>query len=124
MSKFELYTPCGKVIGGQQEVNKNIEYVRQLEPSENWDHLFGGLGPTCCSLKWSYLPNKVVPISQMARFCRAIGTTLSDNWNHLVRSRKPLAGVTSSYLGTKVKRQESRVKSQVSRVKVEVKDKI
>ena len=88
-----------------------------MEPSENWDHLFGELGPPCFSLKWSYLPDKVVPIARMARFCRTIGTTLSDNWNHLVIQMKTLAGETSSCLGGKVESQESRVKNQESRVK-------
>ena len=32
--------------------------VGPLEPSKNWDPLFGELGPPFCSLKWSYLPNR------------------------------------------------------------------
>ena len=44
----------------------------------------GELGRPCFSQTWSYLPDKVVPIARMAKFCRTIGTTLSDNWNHLV----------------------------------------
>ena len=47
--------------------------------------LIGELGPTCFNLKWSYLPDKVVPIAQMAKLCpdrqlaqpcRKIGNTL------------------------------------------------
>ena len=52
-------------------------------------------GPLCRSLKWSTLPDKAVPIARMAKSCRTNGTTLSDNWNHLVRPMKPLAVVTS-----------------------------
>ena len=34
------------------------------------------LGPPCCSLNWSYLADKEVPIARMSQFCRTIGTTL------------------------------------------------
>ena len=66
-----------------------IEKVGELEPLENWDHLLRELGPPCFSLKWSYLPDKVVPITRMAKLCRTIRTTLSDNWDHLVGQLEP-----------------------------------
>ena len=87
----------------------HIELVGELEPSENWDHLFREFGPPCFSLKRCHLPEKVVPISQMGKFCRTIGTTLLDNWKHLVIQMKTLE--------SRVKSQESKVKSQDSRVK-------
>ena len=94
-----------------------------MEPSENWDHLFGELGPPSFSLKWSYLPDKVVPIARMAKFCRTIETTLSDNWNHLVgQLEQPCRtiGTTLSdnwnHLVTQMKTLESRVKNQQSTV--------
>ena len=74
------------------------------------------LGPICCGLKWFYLPVNVVLISRMAKLCRTIRTTLSDNWKLLVRPMK-LAVETSSCLCIKVKSQESIVKSQNLREK-------
>ena len=74
------------------------------------------LGPICCGLKWFYLPVNVVLISRMAKLCRTIRTTLSDNWKLLVRPMK-LAVETSSCLCIKVKSQESIVKSQKLREK-------
>ena len=62
-----------------------LELVGELKPSENWDPLFRELRPPCFSLKWSYLPDNVVPIIRIVQFFRTIGTTLLDNWNHLVR---------------------------------------
>ena len=111
-----------------------LNIVGQLEPSENWDHLFGELGPPCFSLKWSYLPDKVVPIARMAKICRTIGTTLSENWNHLVGQLEPpcLTNETTGWCNllmsgdksqeSRVKSQESSVKSKESRVKSKIKE--
>ena len=67
------------------------------------------------------MPDKVVPISQMAQFCRTIGTTLSDNWNHLVEQlEQPCRTIETTlsdnwnHLVIKMKTQKSRVKSQKS----------
>ena len=46
-----------------------------MESSDNWDQLFRELGPPCFSLKWSYLPDKGVPITRMVKFCLTIRTT-------------------------------------------------
>ena len=100
-----------------------------MEPSENCDHLFRELGPPCFSLKWFYLPDKVVPVARMAKFCRTIRTTLTDNWNHLVGQLEPPChrnentGWWNLFMSGGISR-ESRVKSQESRVKRRVWDNI
>ena len=99
-------------------------------------NFFIELGPPCCSLKWSYLPNKVVQIVRMCIFCRTTGTTFLDNRNHHFGQLKPPGHTNESngwwnllMSGGKckesiiknqelcVKSQESRVKNQESRVK-------
>ena len=82
-----------KVVLFAQQSGSNCANVQIL--SDNWNHFVGQLEPTC----------------------RKIGTTLWENWNHLVIQMKTLAGETSSCLGEKVESQESRVKNQESRVK-------
>ena len=92
---------------------------------ENWDHPLAVQSGPICPTKWFQLPKCPNFFGQLEPFCWKIGTTLSDNYNHLVIQIKTLAGATSSCLGeknnssqeSKIKNQESSVKSQESIVK-------
>ena len=60
----------------------------------------------------SQVKSEVVQIAQMFKLCRIIGTTLSDNSNHLVTQMNTLAGEISSCLEKKIEIQESRTNSK------------
>ena len=92
-------------------VSRTIRTLRELGPLIlNIENL--GSFPT----KWFQLPEWPDSVGQLEPPCPTIGTTLSDNWSHLVRQSKSLAGVISAYLGIKVKSQESKVQSPESRI--------
>ena len=55
-----LYTNIFGLLHNFGMVSRNIQIVG------GFYYLFGELGPSCCTLKWCYLPDKAVLNAQMA----------------------------------------------------------